>query len=114
MPNDSQATTTTEGVNGRTPKGWTTGTLEGLGVKRVGEHAFDFPIYNEAGEFAGAVRYWDDASRKPKADLGMKRDLFPRPEGVPGLVLDVAEGEADAVTLTELGFDAVGIPGTSA
>jgi hypothetical protein len=60
----------------------------------------------------GTVLYSDNgAEPKMLADAGRPRDLWPRPEDVPGDVLFACEGEPDAVSLTELGFDAAAFPG---
>lgn len=95
-----------------TRKGWTATTLEAMGVGLDAANRFVFPILNAGGEFAGTVRYADDG-RDPKmrADTGTTRDLWPRPEDVPGPVLIVVEGEPDAVSLMQLGYPAVALPG---
>lgn len=95
-----------------TRKLWTAPTLKRLGVGMDAASRYVFTITNEAGEYAGAVRYADDG-RDPKvrADAGTTRDLWPRPEDVPGAFVVVVEGEPDAVSLAELGFPVVALPG---
>jgi putative DNA primase/helicase len=98
--------------NAPSRKGWTPATLERLGVEH--DHGrYVFTVYDHAGEVAGRVRYADDGSQpKMRADAGMSRDLWPRPEDVDGSYLVVVEGEPDAVTMAQLGLPVVALPGT--
>jgi putative DNA primase/helicase len=98
--------------NAPSRKGWTPATLERLGVEH--DHGrYVFTIHDEAGDVAGRVRYADDGSQpKMRADAGMSRDLWPRPEDVDGGYLVVVEGEPDAVTMAQLGLPVVALPGT--
>jgi hypothetical protein len=98
--------------NAPSRKGWTPATLERLGVEH--DHGrYVFTVYDHAGEVAGRVRYADDGSQpKMRADAGMSRDLWPRPEDVDGGYLVVVEGEPDAVTMAQLGLPVVALPGT--
>jgi AAA domain-containing protein len=95
-----------------TRKDWHAATLKALGVGKDAASRFVFPIVSEHGELVGIVRYADDG-REPKmrADKDTTRDLWPRPEGIPGEFVAVVEGEPDAVSATELGLPAVAIPG---
>jgi putative DNA primase/helicase len=91
-------------------KGWTPATLDRLGVARE-RGRYVFTIHDHAGDVAGRVRYADDGSTpKMRADAGMSRDLWPRPEDVDGTYLVV--GEPDAVTMAQLGLPVVALPGT--
>jgi hypothetical protein len=97
---------------GDSRKGWTPTTLERLGVEFDGGR-YVFTVHDHAGEVSGRVRYADDGSKpKMRADAGMARDLWPRPEDVDGTYLVVVEGEPDAVSVAELGFPVVALPGT--
>lgn len=94
-------------------KGWAPATLERLGVDIDTAGRFVFQVRDEAGELSGVVRYADDGRHpKMKADAGTTRDLWPRPEDVDGSYVVVVEGEPDAVSAAELGYSAVGLPGT--
>jgi hypothetical protein len=87
-------------------KGWTPDVLERLGVTRNGDRWL-IPTST------GVLRYSDNGA-KPKmlAEAGMTRDLWPRPEDVPGPLLIVVEGEPDAISAHCLGLPAVALPGT--
>jgi putative DNA primase/helicase len=98
--------------NSESRKGWTPATLDQLGVARE-RGRYVFTIHDHAGDVAGRVRYADDGSQpKMRADAGMSRDLWPRPEDVDGGYLVVVEGEPDAVTMAQLGLPVVALPGT--
>jgi putative DNA primase/helicase len=97
--------------SGDSRKGWTAATLDRLGV-RFDRGRYVFTVRDQAGELAGHVRYADDGSSpKMRADAGMARDLWPRPEDVDGGYLVVVEGEPDAVTMAQLGLPVVALPG---
>ncbi|WP_028065137.1 AAA family ATPase [Solirubrobacter soli] len=94
-----------------TRKGWS-GALERLGVGFEAGR-FVFRLEADDGTPVGAVRYADDG-REPKmlADKGTTRELWPRPEVVPGRTIFEVEGEPDALTMAELDLPASGYPGT--
>src|SRR3954464_12273601 len=80
--------------NSESRKGWTPATLAQLGVERDADNRYVFGVVHADGASAGAVRYWD-GGRKPKmrADAGMARDLWPRPEDIDAGYVVVVEGE---------------------
>ena len=105
-----------------TRKGWTAPTLERLGVERERDNRdrrrvgrWRFTVLADDGTPCATLHYADDG-RKPKmlAGDGDPRELWPRPEDVPGTVLYVVEGEPDAVSMAEIGLPAVAYPGTGA
>lgn len=93
-------------------KGWRPATLERLGVG-FEANRFVFTILARGGDVCGVVRYrdHDGPGQKMYADAGTVRELWPRPEDVPGSTLYVDEGEPDAVSMAELGLPAVSLPG---
>lgn len=95
-----------------TTKGWRKATLEALGVGLDGDGRYVFPLANALGESCGAVLYADNGrTPKAKAEPGTVRELWPRPEDVTDPALFVVEGEPDAVSMAELGYPAVALPG---
>lgn len=93
-------------------KGWTSATLERLGVGLDTFGRYVFTITDATGQAVGAVRYSDEGKTpKMKADKGSKRDLWPSPESIGGEEVRVVEGEPDAVSMAEMGYPAVAIPG---
>jgi KaiC/GvpD/RAD55 family RecA-like ATPase len=95
------------------PKGWRKTTLEALGVGLHTDGRYVFLPHDEDGHPCGAVFYNDTPGAKPKAmcEPGTVRELWPRPEDTPGDALMVVEGEPDAVSAREMGFNAVALPG---
>ncbi len=66
-----------------------------------------FAVKDADGHWLAVESRSPDSSGQTKAATGVERQLWPRPEDVPGDVLWIGEGHVDAVTLTALGLHAV-------
>lgn len=98
-------------------RGWSPEAIRQLRLGLEGDRVV-FAVRDAAGRLTGLMRYQPNPERResnPKmmATPGSSRDLFPRPEDVPGDVLYVVEGEPDAVTGATLGLPTVAVPGAS-
>ncbi|MDQ3647484.1 MAG: DUF3631 domain-containing protein [Actinomycetota bacterium] len=97
-------------------RGWSAETVERLELG-LDRDRIVFPVRDAGGVLVGRLRYAPDPSRrngskKLLADKGTPRELFPAPESLDAEAHLFTEGEPDAVSGHELGFAAVGIPGT--
>ena len=99
----------------RALRGWSPEALRSLSIGYEGQRV-TLPVRDGAGTVVGVLKYQPDPARRADApkmltSKGTPREMFPRPEDVPGAVLYLAEGEPDAVTLRSLGLAGVGLPG---
>lgn len=93
-------------------RGWSTATLMRLGVGWDGSR-LTFPVRDHTGDLLTVARYLPNGKPKLLATSGRARGLFPAPESIDGDTIWLVEGESDAVSGTELGLPAVGVPGVN-
>jgi hypothetical protein len=100
---------------GPSRKGWSKQTLKRLDVGLDTDGRYVIPVRTDDGVLCAVLRYSDNGAFVPKLKSVYRdvRELFPAPEVIADDELYVVEGEPDAISATELGLTAVGIPGVS-
>lgn len=94
-------------------KGWSPRVLRDLSIGWDGRR-FTLPVRAPGGTLRGVLRYLPAGEPKMLASRGAGRDLWPRPEGFPqGSIIWLVEGEPDAISMAELGYFAVAVPGAA-